>query len=355
MTKRSRIFPLLGALFLVPSLLAAVTVVGKLDLKPVSVRVGRLYPETDQSIRIVVRDERPPDPFVVSGVGDAGFGRRVLQAFYTESPQTVATVFEAAAAESIEILGMKPGEGVVLEISIQQFRVEMASPSFGLPNFISYGRIQTALKSPDGGDLSSGSFPVATWETASKGGEAVAAAHAKAVWEAAARTLLGHFPKKPEPEAIQRVLASLDTNKDERQRDYAVFWLGLVGRETPAVAEKLFALFRKEENQSVSQSAAIALAMLGAPGAREQFEAVLSGASKLSEWDPRDDSEQAWHLLHALALLGSTDLGEKVPPTKRLHEKLTDLVRFQETGEIPRMAQKDLDELTRKLEKKRKK
>jgi hypothetical protein len=59
-------------------------------------------------------------------------------------------------------------------------------------------------------------------------------------------------------------------------------------------------------------------------------------------------------LLHSLAVLGATDLGPKVPPLKRMREKLTDLVRFCETGEIPKFAPQDLDELNKKLEKKRK-
>jgi phosphoglycolate phosphatase-like HAD superfamily hydrolase len=266
----------------------------------------------------------------------------------------IAELFEAGAMEAVEILGMKPGEGALLELSIQEFRVEIAPPPFGLPNFISHGRVEAVLKSPEGEELARGTYPAASWETASKW-EAVAAAFTKSAWEASARTLLSRFSGQPDPDAIQRVLASLDTNKDQRQRDYAVFWLGLVGRDNPAVAEKLFDLFRKEQEQSVRQSAAVALAMLLAPGAREQFEALLSGGQKLSQWDPRGDAEEAWHLLRGLWLLGVTDLGSKVPPIKRHRDKLEDLLRFQQTGEIPRMDPKDMAELTRKLEKKRKK
>lgn len=353
MRKRSRVIPVLGALFLAPSLGAAATIVSKLELKPVPAGVGRLFPESAQMIRVVVQDQRPPDPFVVSGVGDAGFGRRVLQGFYTQHPRVVPELFEAGAREAVEILGMKSGEGAVLELSILEFRVELAPPAFGLPNFIAYGRVEAVLKSPEGEELARATHPAASWETASQW-EAVAAAYTKAAWEASARTLLSRFPGQPDPDAIRRLLASLDTNKNQRQRDYAIFWLGLVGREAPEVAEKLFAVFRKEPEQSVRQSAALALAMHAAPGARAEFEALLSGAQKLPQWDARDDAEEAWHLLRGLALLGVTDLAPMVPPIKRHRDKLQDLLRFQDTGEIPRMDPKDMAELTRKLEKKRK-
>lgn len=56
---------------------------------------------------------------------------------------------------------MKPGDGVVLEISVKEFRVEMANPSFGLPNVIAYGRVQAAVKSGDGGEPASRDFKIA--------------------------------------------------------------------------------------------------------------------------------------------------------------------------------------------------
>jgi hypothetical protein len=339
-------------LLLSPRLSSAITVVSRLDLKPVPAKVGRLFPEGPETVRIVVKDERPASPFLVTGGGEADFfGRRVIQGFYTDDPGTVASLFEAGARDALEILGMKPGDGVVLEISIKEFRVEMANPSFGLPNVIAYGRVQAAVKSGDGGEPASRDFKIAHYETSQRPFEAL---YERAAWEVTARSLLARFPKKAEPEAIRRVLSSLDTNKDDRQREYAVFWLGLAGQDNPAVTQKLFALFHREKDQSVSQQAAVSLAMLGVPEARSEFEAVLSGSKKLSEWDPKGDAENAWHLLHGLALLGATDLGPKVPATKRLHEKLTDLVRFHEKGEIPKTSQQDLNELTAKLEKKRK-
>lgn len=339
-------------LLLSPRLSSASTVVQKVDLKPVSPKVGRLFPEGPETVRVVVKDERPAYPFLVTGVGVTNFGGRVILGYYGDSPGTVASLFEAGARDALEILGIKPGDGVVLEISVKEFRVETTT-SWGFPNVIVYGRVQATVKSGDGGEPASRDFKIAHYETSALF-ETMSAAYVRAAWEVTARSLLARFPKKTEPEAIQRLLSSLDTNKDQRQREYAVFWLGLVGQDNPAVKEKLFALFRREENQSVSEQAAVSLAMLGVPEARTEFEAVLSGSKKLSEWDPKDDAENAWHLLHGLALLGATDLGPKVPAVKRLHEKLTDLVRFHDKGEIPKTSQQDLDELTAKLEKKRK-
>ena len=339
-------------LLLSPRLSSAATVVQKLDLKPVSPKVGRLFPEGPETVRVVVKDERPAYPFLVTGVGVTNFGGRRILGYYGDSPGTVASLFEAGARDALEVLGMKPGDGAVLEISVKEFRVETTT-SWGFPNVIVYGRVQATVKSGDGGEPASRDFKIAHYETSALF-EAMSAAYLRAAWEVTARSLLARFPKKAEPEAISRVLSSLDTNKDQRQREYAVFWLGLAGQDNPAVKEKLFALFHREKKQSVSEQAAVSLAMLGIPEARSEFEAVLSGSKNLSEWDPKDDAENAWHLLHGLALLGATDLGPKVPVVKRLHEKLTDLVRFHENGEIPKTSQQDLDELTAELEKKRK-
>lgn len=340
-------------LLLSPRLSSAKTVVVKVDLKPVSPSVGRLFPEGPETVRIVVKDERPACPFLVTGVGVTDFGGRVILGYYSDSPGTVASLFEAGARDALEILGMKPGNGAVLEISVKEFRVETTT-SWGFPNVIVYGRVQATLKSGDGGEPASRDFKIAHYETSVKPFEALSAAYVRAAWEVTARSLLARFPKKAEPEAIRRVLSSLDTNKDQRQREYAVFWLGLAGQDNPAVTEKLFAFFQREKKQSVYEQAAVSLAMLGVSEARSEFEAVLSGSKKLSEWDPKHDAENAWHLLHGLALLGATDLGPKVPAVKRLREKLTDLVRFHEKGEIPKTSQQDLDELTAKLQKKRK-
>lgn len=353
MRKHIRIALSATVFLLAPLAGRALTVLQRVDPKPVSWKVGRLFPASSEAIRVVARDERLIPWLLASHAGKSG-PYNLYQGLYTENPRAVADLFEAGAREAVEILGMKVGDGgAVLEITIKDFRIQLAPPQFGLPNYITYGEIRTALKSVDGAELGAGSFRVANWETSRAAAqEVVSAAYLRAAWEATVRTLLSHFPKKPEPEAVGRLLASVAATRDEYQRSYPIFWLGLVGRDDPAVAEKLYSLFRGSEDQTTYEAAAAALARLDAPGAREEFEAMLSGSKKWKEWDPRGDAEEAFTLLHALAILGVTDLGAKVPPTLQRHrEKMPDLVRFHQTGEIPKPTQKEVEELTEKYRK----
>lgn len=340
-------------LLLMPFAGRALTVLQRIEPKPVSWKVERLYPVSSETVRVVVRDERLIPWLLGSHAGKSG-PYNMYQGFYNENPRAVADLFEAAAREAVEVLGMKAGDGgTTLEITIKDFRIQLAPPQFGLPNYITWGDIRTALKSADGAELRSGSYRVANWETSRvAAGEVVSAAYLRAAWEATVRTLLEHFPKKPEPEAVGRLLASLAAIRDEYRHTYPIFWLGLVARDDAAVAEKLYALFRGSEDQTIYEAAAIALARLSAPGAREEFQAMLSGSKKWKEWDPRGDAEEAFILLHGLAILGVTDLGPNVPPTLQRHrEKMPDLVRFHETGDIPKPTPKEVEELTEKYRK----
>lgn len=353
MEKRFRIALSLAAFLLVPLAGRALTILQRLDPKPVSWKVERLFPVSSETVRVVARDERLIPWLLGSHAGKSG-PYNLYQGFYNENPRAVADLFEAGAREAVEVLGMKAGDGgTTLEITIKDFRIQLAPPQFGLPNYITYGDIRTVLKSVDGGELATGSYRVANWETSRVAAqEVVSAAYLRAAWEATVRTLLDHFPKKPEPEAVGRLLTSLGTTPDEYRRSYAIFWLGLVARDNAAVAEKLYALFRGSEDQTTYEVAAVALARLAAPGAREEFEAMLSGSKKWKEWDPRGDAEEAFILLHSLALLGVADLGPKVPPTLQRHrEKMPDLVRFHQTGEIPKPTPKEVEELTEKYRK----
>jgi hypothetical protein len=57
--------------------------------------------------------------------------------------------------------------------------------------------------------------------------------------------------------------------------------------------------------------------------------------------------------LHALAILGVTDLSARVPPTIQRHkERLADLGQFHSTGEVPKMSAKLDQELTKARKKK---
>jgi hypothetical protein len=323
------------------------------EISAVSAGVGRLFPEGPETIKIVVKDERPPDPVLIAGLMERALMSAALIAGYSENPRAVAELFEAGAKEAVQILGMKPGEGAVLEITIKDFRIESVTHAFGGLNMIAYGNVQTSLKSADGAELAAKSFRYASWDSSVK--LPFQTTYARAAWEAAAKTLQAHFAKKPDPEAVQRVLAiAFDKTRDDAQRTFAIYWLGLVGQDIPSVPEKLFILFRQDKDQTIYETSAVALARLSAPGVREEFEAVVSGSKKLAEWDPKTDAEETWTLLHALAILGGTELGQKIPPTLQRHrERVTDLVHFAETGESPKISPKLSDELTKAKAKKK--
>src|SRR5207245_8011476 len=131
--------------------------------------------------------------------------------------------------------------------------VEQVAHAFGGLNMIAYGNLQTSLKSPDGAELAAKSFRYASWDSSMK--LPFPTAYARAAWEASAKTLQAHFGKKPDPEAIQRVLATAsDKSKDDAQRTFAIYWLGLVGQDSPSVLEKVFTLFRQDNDQTIYET-----------------------------------------------------------------------------------------------------
>src|SRR5438477_7833311 len=204
------------------------------EIPPVSSGVGRLFPESPETIRIVVKDERPPDPVLIAGLMERALMSAALIAVYSENPRAAVEMFEAGAKEAVSVLGMKTGDGPVLELTIKDFRVEQVMHAFGGLNMIAYGNIGASLKSADGAELVSRSFPYASWDSSVK--LPFPTVYARAAWEAAAKTLQAHFGKKPDPDAIQRILAiASDKTKDDAQRTFAVYWLGLVGQDVPGV------------------------------------------------------------------------------------------------------------------------
>lgn len=341
------------ALFALVPLAGLAAPLGRLKkLEPVTSGVGRMYPESTEAIRIVVKDERPADPVLIAGMMERALMGPALIGQYSEEPNAAARLFESAAKEAVEVLGMKVGDGgTVLELTVPAFRVEWVAHNFGGVNVLAFGILQTSLKGADGAELAAKTFRWASWDSSLK--IPFLGVYARAAWEATARTLLTAFPKKAEPAAIQRVLSSLATAKEEAA-SHAVFWLGIAGGDDASVAEKLLSLFRSAEDQTIYEWSALSLARLGAPGAREELEAVLSGAKKLGEWDPREDAEEAFTLVNALGTLGVADLGAKVPPTLQRHrERVSDLVHFLATGEIPKMSPKLSEELAKARAKKK--
>lgn len=187
--------------------------------------------------------------------------------------------------------------------------------------------------------------PVGSMKEVAK--EAVTRINRQAAWEAVATALAARRPAQPDSAQIRRLLGTLDTTKDEVARRNTLFWLGLFGKNDPAVQEKLLSLFRTSKDQRVRQAAVEAIGMLGIQEARPDVEAVLKGAKKLGDWD-NSDTEQVWYLLRALGRLGEGDLRSRVP-TSDVNKRrlLIELAQFQETGEIPAMTEAEKEELAK--------
>jgi hypothetical protein len=341
---RSLVLLVLSSATLVPFGASGAAVV-KTDLAPYRAKVGRLF-RPGPPVRIAFRDESPPDPLVAWGVGGPG----TLMAFYPESAAALQAVLEAAPREAAAVLGVANGAGgeagASLEVVLKERRVDLAWGAFGSVNYIGYALVETLFRKAAGEEPERMLHRAAVYETWSgQPKNVLPRILSRPIWEATATALQRALRPQPDPEAVSRLVAETGTSKEDEVRGDMVFWLGWAGGQDPAVAEALFALFRTAKAQALYENAAVALARLGAPGAREEFRSVLDGTKKLKEWDPGDDAEEAWHLLRALSLLGEKELGAKTPAVKRYREKLADLVAFLEAGTVPRTGGKDAETL----------
>lgn len=338
--------PLLLALLLGSAAPAAAAVV-KAKIEPVPLKVGRLFVESSRSVRVVVRDARPPDPLIAYGV----MGFSSLFGFYAESADAVPKAIEKGATDALAVLGLKEGEDATLTVTIRELRVDAFAPPFGaLPNEIAYGVAEAALKPAAGEALPAVSVPIVLY-----GSKAISVLFARIGWEVAGAALPGALSLTPDAEAVRSLCTRMAREKDDDLLEQGATWLGLSRTAEPAAAERLFALFRSEEDQSVYQAAAVALGRIGAPGVREEIDAVLTLKKKLPEWDPAGDAENAWHLLLAAHLLGDAELTPKIPRVSRWREKLTGLVQFLEKGQLPPVDPKAEPELAKAREKAAKK
>ncbi|KAA0256426.1 hypothetical protein FBQ97_07925 [Acidobacteria bacterium ACD] len=339
------LFPLLAALLSAPPPAAAAVV--KARIEPFPPKVGRLYAESPRAVKVVVRDERPADPLVAWGV--MGFNK--LIGFYVEDPGEVPKAIQRGATDALAVLGVKEGEGAMLEVAVKELRIDAFAPPFGaLPNEIAYGRVEVALKPAEGE-----APPPVPVRIVLYGSKPISVLLARIGWEVAGRAFPGLLGLAPDPEAVRALCARLGREKDDDVLEHGATWLGFAGAGEPAAAERLLALFRTAEDQSVYQAAAVSLGRLGTPGAEEELDAVLTRKKKLPEWDPAGDAENSWHLLYALHLLGEKDLAARVPPVERWREKLTALVGFLESGQLPPEDPKLAPELAKAREKATKK
>lgn len=316
---------------LVASLLVPAAPAGAAALEarfePYPLKVGRLYAESPRAVKVVVKDERPADPLIAYGL--MGFDK--LVGFYAEDPAEVPRAIQKGATDALRVLGLTEGEGATLEVTLSELKIDAFAPPFGaVPNEVVYGRAEVAL-TPAGGEAP----PPVRVRLVLYGSRQISVLFARIGWEVAGSAFPGLLGLSPDAEAVKALLARLGREKDDDVLEQGATWLGFAGAADRTAAERLLSLFRTAEDQSVYQAAAVALGRLGANGAKEEIEAVLSGAKKLPEWDPAGDAENAWHLLYALHLLGEKDLAPKVPKVERWREKLTDLVGFLETGRVP--------------------
>ena len=276
-------------------------------------------------------------------------------------PGKVADFFQKAGKAVAISLGFEEGTDLMIEISITRFRIDTYQFSEFKPmECIGYGEIETSLKSRDGALLRNrvsrvvyweDTYPVVSYKEVAK--EAISRIYTHAAWESMAGVLQEQYPSGPDTAALGRLLQVARGEAKGADRREAVFWLGLAGKSDPAVADGLLELFRTSTKREVAKGAAEALGMLGAPGAREELEAVLSGSRNLPGWQT-NDTENVWYLLKALHLLGRPHLEKDIPASLRGSIRLSGLVSYLETEAFPELTpdeRQNLEELKLKPQK----
>ncbi len=328
--------------------------------------VGVLFRPQDRSIDIVVIDERPDPDFIAGAIiGPAAEqGKGIFVGFATEHNDDLARFVETAAADAVGVLGMTTGEGYRLEIVVREFVVDLYRLSgFSPMNCMGYGTIDAVLSAPDGGVLLERRFRPAFYEHRTPKGSmkevtthALSRIYEQAAWQVTVGILTEQFAPEPDLDQVRLVLDRMGDYDKEVPGRQAIFWLGISGIDTPDVREGLLEVFRSHEDQKVHQAAAEALGLLGIEETRVEIAAVLSGDVVLGEWD-LTDNEQVWYLMHALALLGETDLASHMPDADmRMRSAVEDLIRFHEADELPQLGATALAKLEKnrdKLAKKR--
>jgi hypothetical protein len=323
--------------------------------------VGVLFHPRDEVVEIVVVDDRPDRDFVAGAILGPGAERDkgIFIGYATETVDGLARFVETAATDAVGVLGMSTGPGYRLQITLREFVVDLYRLSgFSPMNCMGYGTIDTVLSDPAGAVVVERTFRPAFYEHRTpKGSMKEVATHAlsriyeQAAWQATVGTLLEYFAPDPDLDQVRLVLAGLGGYDKEVPERQAIFWLGISGIATPEVRDGLLDVFRSHEGQKVHQAAAEALGLLGIEEARAEIVEVLSGDVELGEWD-LTDNEQVWYLVHALALLGETDLEAHVPDTDmRMRSTVEDLIRFHRTGATPQHGAVALEKLEKNREK----
>jgi hypothetical protein len=323
-------------------------------LAPHATPPGVEVPQSNRTLEVVVRDERPDKTFIAgslistSGKDEKGF----YAGFATPAEGDLVPFMAAAAREAAGSIGVTKGDAYRLEIVVRDFRVDLYRRSGWSPmNCMAYGLLGVRLAGADGAVVREAEIPVAYYETEVPGmsmkevtTEALSRLYAFAAWRATIPTLLDAFEIRVPPETLRHVAKLVDAEKkEERAREY-LYWLGLTGRGDAEVRAELLARFRNSDEQKVHQTAIEALAMLGASDLREEIRDRLAGKTKSGGWDITDN-EQVWYLVRALGLLGDKGLEAAIPASlESMRAKVVDLARWQETGELPKPGPKEIKE-----------
>jgi hypothetical protein len=291
---------------------------------------GRLFPAGAETVKVYVADES--DELIQAGGFDGEENASNFYGFWTRVPKGVSDLSTAASKDAVEALGMRWGdEGLVVSVTIRGYRIQSARRGSGPYHFFGYLRAQVQLRSGDGMDLRAGDLRYADYSSGAGPDEAISGFFARAAWQATARALLAFFPRAADPAAVARLLAALDS-ADPAARGRAAFWLGITGGSD--AEGRLLPALRKETDLAAFGQIATALAMLSAPGAREEVAGMLSGGAREKTRDP-SKPEEAWVLLHASALFGDKEVTSKIPAVKEWRGRLTDLARFESSGDLP--------------------
>jgi hypothetical protein len=355
-----------GAVVLAPNLAGAKVILASMELTPPN--VGVLFPSAEQTIKIVVKDERPDRSFLAGGlVGPSpDKDKGIYLAYATKQEDELVSFLSRAASDAVKVLGLQTGEaGHTLEIVVKDFRVHMYRLSgFSPMNCMAYGFVNVTLTSPDGSQLGDQTIKMSFYENTNPVGsmkevvrEALSRIYMQAMWQAVAECLIDHLELTADPAEIDRVVKAVGTMKHEVDARQTIYWLGLSRHAGTPVKEKLLKLFRTSEEQRVHQAAVEAIGMLGITDAREDIESLIAGTKEIGGWE-QDDQEHLWYLLNALALLGEQDLQSKIPDVDiKMPVTLEDLARFHATGELRTPGPKETDKIAKakaKLAKKRK-
>lgn len=323
-------------------------------LAPHPVPEGPAFPPCDRSVEVVVLDERPDRTFLAGSLISASGKdeKGIYTGFGTPVEGDLATFMTAAGQEAAASIGVPRGSDLRLEIVVRDFRVDLYRRSGWSPmNCMAYGRLGIRLTGPGGAAVREAELPVAYYENEVPGmsmkevtTEALSRLYAFAAWQATIPTLLDAFDIPVPATTLRHVEKLVDASKDEeRAREY-LFWLGLTGRGDAELRGKLLAWYRDSDKQKVHQTAVEALALLGASDLRAEIRDRLAGKVKGGGWD-LTDNEQVWYLIRALGLLGEKGLEGAIPASlEKMRAKVVDLVRWQETGEVPRPGPKEIKE-----------